>query len=531
MKDLLVRQGSQLQRQLSVLSAAQKASAAAGVVALLVAAVMLVGWATKPTYTPLFSGLSPADASAVVQELDVRGISYELVDGGTTIRVPQSDVYRTRIDLSAEGLPSGDDGGYALLDNQGIATSQFQEQTAFKRAMETELGNTIAAINGVQAAVVHLALPVKQVFADEQAPPTASVLVTSPGGASLDPQQTQAIVHLVASSIDGMDPNDVTVADSTGRVLSAGDGNDAAAASTRAQQTMTVQNEMRGRIQTMLDRVVGPGNSTVQVTADLDFDNTVRESTFYNADPNRAPLSESTTTERYTGPGAAAIGGVLGPDGQTEVGGAGDDQTAYRKGTTTRDNAVDKTVERREEAQGQIEALHVGVVLDERNAGTFDPNEISRLISSTVGIDRQRGDTVQVARLPFDRTAEEATAAQIAAADEAEAAAARMDLYRNLGLGLVVLLVALLAWRRAKRAAADRDAARQYVVEQLRAEQQAKRAAAAELEDIDSPALAALEAAQERESENLRLQLEQLVESQPDDVAALLRGWLVEPRS
>ncbi|QWC84727.1 flagellar M-ring protein FliF [Nocardioidaceae bacterium] len=529
MKDLLLRQGNSLQRQLSVLSAAQKASAAVGVVALLVAAVMLFNWATKPTYTPLFTGLSNSDAAAVIQELDARGLPYELVDGGATIRVPQADVYATRIALSAEGLPAGDEGGYALLDEQGIATSQFQEQTAFKRAMETELGNTIASIDGVSSAVVHLALPVKQVFAEEQAPPTASVLLTSGGGDTLDAQQTQAVVHLVASSIDGMDPDDVTVADSSGQVLSAGDGNDAAAASTRTQQTMTVQNEMRSRIQTMLDRVVGPGNSTVQVTADLDFDNTVRESTFYNADPNRAPLSESTTTERYDGPGAAAAGGVLGPDGQTEIGNAGDDETTYRNTSTTRDNAVDKTVERREEAQGQLEALHVGVVLDARNAGTVDPNEISRLISSTVGIDRQRGDTVQVASLPFDRTAEEATAAEIAAADEAAAAAARMDLYRNLGLGLVVLLVLLLAWRRARRSAADREAARQYVVEQLRADQDARRAPA-ELEDIDSPALAALEAAQEREAQNLKEQLEQLVDSQPDDVAALLRGWLVEPR-
>ena len=126
--------------------------------------------------------------------------------------VPRDAVYQTRIELSGQGLPASSEGGYSLLDDQGISTSEFQEQTDFKRAMEGELASTIEAIDGVNGAVVHLAMPAKDVFADEQQPPTASVLVQTSPGRTLTPEQVQAVVHLVASSIDGLDPDDVTVA-------------------------------------------------------------------------------------------------------------------------------------------------------------------------------------------------------------------------------------------------------------------------------------------------------------------------------
>src|SRR3546814_3080774 len=137
--------------------------------------------------------------------------------------------------------------------------------------MEGELSNTIEAMDGVNTAVVHLALPAKKVFADEQDPATASILVKTRPGSTLNPEQVQAIVHLVASSIDGLDPAKVTVADATGKVLTTPDGVDGAA-STQMQKVNEFQTRMRDQVQATLDRVLGPGKSTVQVTADLDFD-------------------------------------------------------------------------------------------------------------------------------------------------------------------------------------------------------------------------------------------------------------------
>src|SRR6478609_6191534 len=169
----------------------------------------------------LSRNLAAEDASAVVDELTSEGVPYELEDGGGTIMVPRDKVYSTRITLSGQGLPANtSDGGYSLLDDQNMSTSDFQEQTDFKRAMEGELAKTIEAINGVNTAVVHLAMPEKKVFSDEQDPTTASVLIDTSAGTSIDPEKVQAVVNLVASSVDGLDPDNVTVADSTGKVLS-----------------------------------------------------------------------------------------------------------------------------------------------------------------------------------------------------------------------------------------------------------------------------------------------------------------------
>ena len=140
-------------------SAGQKMVAVIGTAALLLAGVMVFRWAATPDYAPLYSNLASSDASAVIDELNSEGVTYKLTGGGNTIMVPRNEVYSTRIALSGKGLPGSSDTGYSILDTQGISTSQFQEQTDFKRAMEGELSNTIEAIDGVQAAVVHLALP------------------------------------------------------------------------------------------------------------------------------------------------------------------------------------------------------------------------------------------------------------------------------------------------------------------------------------------------------------------------------------
>lgn len=206
--------------------------------ALLVGAVMLVRWTSAASYAPLFNNLPPADASAIVDKLSADGVPYELTDGGATILVPQEQVYDLRLQMSGQGLPSGGTDGYALLDAQGLTTSEFQQQVGYQRALEGELRKTIESIDGVEAASVHLAIPTRDVFATEQDKPTASVLVTTRPGASIASGQVAAIVNLVAASVAGMDPTDVTVADSTGRVLSvAGQPGGLAAGDQRAQQT------------------------------------------------------------------------------------------------------------------------------------------------------------------------------------------------------------------------------------------------------------------------------------------------------
>ena len=174
MKDNLTRYFGRAQATFLGFTAGQKVVAIVGTAALLLAGFMVFKWAAAPSYAPLFSNLASSDASAVIEELDAQGVPYKLSNGGNTIMVPREQVYTTRISLSGEGLPTASDGGYSILDDQSLSTSQFQEQTSFKRAMEGELANTIEAIDSVETAVVHLAIPAKQVFSDEQDPTTAT---------------------------------------------------------------------------------------------------------------------------------------------------------------------------------------------------------------------------------------------------------------------------------------------------------------------------------------------------------------------
>jgi flagellar M-ring protein FliF len=534
MKDTVTRAFERARTTFTGFTAGQKAITVIGTLALVLGGFMVFRWASTPDYAPLFSDLSASDASAVVDQLQSDGTPYQLADGGGTVMVPKDSVYSERIALSGQGLPANTDKqGYSILDNQGMSLSQEQQDTNFKRAMEGELANTIEAIDGVDTAVVHLAIPQKQVFSDTQDPTTASVLVKTKPGDTLSAEQVQAVVNLVASSIDGLDPKNVTVADATGTVLSS-PGGEAASATGQSQQVTDVQDAYATKLQTMLDKVLGAGNSTVQVTADLDFDHTTTTTTNYT-DPNTKPLSSSTTNETYNGAGAGgagAAGGVVGPDGQMETGttsgtsGSGDG--TYANSSTTEDNALDKQVQTRVSTPGSVASLHVGVALDQ-NAMTLagvTPAMVKKMVSATAGIDAARGDTVAVNAITFDRTAQKTAAKQLAAADDAANAAKRQQQFKELGLAVLVALMVLGAIFAGRRRAKKRDEATTYLVEQLRADQESRFTATQVLDQV--PAELAMAEADAVRGGHLKTEIDELIARQPDDVAALLRGWLAE---
>src|SRR6185312_3266151 len=220
---------------------------------------------------------------------------------------------------------------------------------------EGELSNTIKSIEGVEAATVHLVIPQKDVFADNQDVPTASVLVQSSPNKPLSNQQVQAIVHLVASSVEGLDPTQVTVAGADGKILSTGGGAAVATGgdSGADSETVAFQNRMNQSLQNMLDSVVGPGHAVVTTTAQLDFDQTETTTKTYSSDPSVAALSERISREAYNGDGQGS-GGVLGPDniqvpnGSTSSSGTGQ----YENSNTVRNNAVNEINETRRSAPG-----------------------------------------------------------------------------------------------------------------------------------------------------------------------------------
>jgi flagellar M-ring protein FliF len=506
----------------------QKAVTVFAIIALAVGGYFFATWASAPSYSALFSNLSSKDASAIVESLQESGTPYELANGGSTIMVPQDQVYDLRLQLSGEGLPGESDTGYALLDQQGITTSDFMQQVNYQRALEGELSSTIKSIDGVEAATVHLVVPQKDVFSDDQDKTTASVLVQSAANKPLSGQQVQAIVHLVASSVEGLDPTQVTVAGADGKILSAGGGAAVATGgdSGADSETVSFQNRMNQSLQNMLDSVVGPGHAVVTTTAELDFDQTETTTKTYSSDPSVAALSESISREAYNGAGEGT-GGVLGPDNIQVPNGTSSSGTGqYENSNTVRNNAVNEINETRRGAPGAVKQLNVAVLLDATTAGTVDSAQVQQLVSVAAGIDPTRGDSVAVAAMPFDTSAAENAQKALAESAKAETAAKQESLIKTAGLALVVLILLFLAWR-ASRRAKKRKALSPSELAHLEAMQAAlEQQRLAELNaSIPGPAIEAPSREDENREERQR-EIEQMVEDQPEEMAALLRGWL-----
>ncbi|WP_100501290.1 flagellar basal-body MS-ring/collar protein FliF [Geodermatophilus chilensis] len=484
-------------------------------------------WITAPTYAPLFSNLASTDASAIVDELNAAGVSYELADGGGTIMVPNEQVYDLRLSMSGKGLPAGNDTGYALLDEQGITTSEFQQQVTYQRALQDELSATLESLEGVRTAVVHVALPEEEVFASDEAEPTASVLLDLAPGTSLDSGQVQAVTNLVSSSIEGMDPDQVTVADATGAVLSApGQGVTTAAGDARSQLEQDYEERLAANAEAVLSPILGPGRATVSVRADVDLDQRSTTSETHTYEEGTPPISESTTTEEYTGNGAA-VGGILGPENQADAGaGAGD--STYDKESTTANNAVGTTVETVEGAPGRVNRLTVSVVMDEAVAGNLNQAQIQQLVGNAVGLDVARGDDITVAAMPFDTTAADAAADALAAAEEAEKQAQMWSLIKTGGIALGIALLVLVVWLRSRRRQdddEDEDYQALELADDVLAELDRIRIESTRGVPVVDEAARELEAA---ERARVRGEIAAMVSEKPDEVAAMLRGWLSE---
>jgi flagellar M-ring protein FliF len=505
------------------------------VIGLLLVGLLLGGffffrWITAPTQAPLFSNLASTDASAIVDELNAGGVAYTLADGGQTIMVAQDQVYDLRLQMSGKGLPAGQDTGYALLDTQGITTSEFQQQVTYQRALEGELSKTLEALDGVNQAVVHVALPKDEVFVTEQKKPTASVLLDLAAGTNLSGEQIQAVTNLVSSSVQDMDPDQVTVTDSTGNVLSAaGTGVTSAAGDARSQVEQEYDTRLQDKGQQMLDRVLGPGHAVVSVRADVDLNQRETTSETHTYNQGTPPLSESKTTEKYSGAGTP-VGGVLGPENMPDaMANAGGGNSAYDKEQSTVNNSVDTTTEVTKAAPGGLNRLTVSVVMDDAVAGSLNQGQITDLVGNAVGLDTARGDAITVASMPFDNTAADKAAAEMTAAREAEASAQMWSMIRTGGIAAGILLVVLIVWLRSRRRQEDdEDYEPLELSDDMLAELDRLRIQSTREEaQVDTRAME-LEAA---ERQKMRGEISTMVSERPDEVAAMLRGWLSENKS
>lgn len=533
--------GNRIVRSVTALSPVQKIGLGAALLTIVAGGFVLARGGAQTSMAPVFTDLEPRDAAAVTDELTGRGVSYELVDGGRTILVPSDQVYELRVNLSAAGLPGASE-GYSLLDKQGITTSEFRQRIDFQRALEGELARTLRAIDGVESATVHLALPEDSVFIDEPAQPTASVLIATAPSHVLSTDQVSAMVHLVASSVRDMQPENVTIADASGVVLaSGGEQRGMTAAGTQGNLTATYETELESSIRALVAKVAGPESVAVTVNADLDL--TEREATeerFESSDPDGVVVAANTSTETYTGADAAEQTGVLGPDGATVEEETGGTQSSYDKEDQQTSYAVNRIVESTSFAPGTVNSLSVAVLVDEAKVTADQRDQIEELVATAAGIDTSRGDQLSVTRLAFDTSGNEAAVAAAAADAAAQAQAQRGELIRLGVIGGLVLIAMLLAYRSTRRA--RREVATPIDIGELRSapltglpEAGGSNDTGNQLDAGDTPL--ALEPGAELEpvehvdplvvaSREALDELGELADQRPEELAQLLQGWL-----
>ena len=298
--------------QNSPLALLRQAGMLIGIAASVALGAYVVMWSRTPNFTMLYSDLSERDLTQIVNELQTAQIPFKINHDAGSILVSSANLDDARMKLAAAGLPHGASAGFEMLNqDQGFGTSQFLERARYQRAVEAELSRSIAKITNVRSARVQLALPAETAFARTRREPSASVFLDLYAGRRLEPQQVNAITHLVSASVPNLPPTRVTVIDQNGNLLTEeATDNDMLLTARRYDITHQVERNMAERIERILEPMVGADGVRAQVTAELDF--TDSEHTSETREPDQsAILSESKLEEEHTGAGTGGVPGAL----------------------------------------------------------------------------------------------------------------------------------------------------------------------------------------------------------------------------
>ncbi|MDR1165803.1 MAG: flagellar M-ring protein FliF [Deltaproteobacteria bacterium] len=403
----------------------------------------------KSRYEVLYSELSPEDAGAITAELKKQNVEYRLAEGGTAIEMPEGEAQAARLDLAMKGLPAQAGVGFELFDERKLGTTDLEQKIQLQRAVTGELERTITRFPEVSDARVHLTVPRETLFIEDQKEPTASVVLTLRRGAELDKLKLMGIVHLITSAVDGLTAENVSVIDTEGGLLWSKDSQKPGLLNDeQLKQKRAFERDLQARINSMLEKVLGPYKATTQVNVELDLKEVVTSEDIYDPEGS-AVRSEQRIQDRETGP-ARANAGI--PNATYELGtanrqnsGAGGDQVISSHTEETTNYEISNTKRKTVSASGDLKKVTVAVIVD----GIFAPNEagenvftplpapmldrLTEAIKNTIGFEEKRGDSVSVTCLQFYREENVSVWALFV-----------LDLLREFGRPLVNLLLIIL---------------------------------------------------------------------------------------
>ena len=482
-------------------------SAAAAIVFL----VLIMHFASAPSYSTLLTGLDPAQTGKITTTLSSKGIAYQIQNGGTALAVDSSQTSQARIALASAGLlgVGSQQPGFELLNSSQLGASNFQQQVTYQRALEGQLDQTIEQIQGIDSATVNLVLPNQQdqLFGDNSQTSSASVLLSDSG--SLEASAVKGIAELVASSVQGLSDQKVTITDSTGALLWPASGADASAGGATSQQTANQQYDATtaAAVTGLLAQTLGPGKAQVVVNANVNANQATSDTLTYGK--NGVALSQQTQTETLKGgsPTASGTTGTIPAYAATTA----SSNSNYSNKTSNTTYGVDKTVTHAVIAPGAVQNQTVSVLVDKSVPASAIP-AIQKAVAGAVGLNAKRGDTLSVSQIAFAKPATATTPASTTTM-------IGYAKYALIGLGALVFLFFM---RRSIR----------------RREKEPFTGQPTWLRELETPRpLAALASGDDLPTEVKRLrspvnvpkrQVEELVERDPDRVAQQVRAWMSE---
>lgn len=513
--------------------------------ALVAVLYLLYSWSASTSYVTLYSQLDSSDSGQIVDQLRARGVAFRLEQGGATLRVPESEIDELRIDFASQGLPAGGHVGFEIFEGNAFTATDFVQRLNFQRGLQGELARTIETFPAIDGARVHIVLPERTLFREDDEPATASVVLQMRPGAGLDSGEVTGIAHLVSGAVAGLEKQYVTILNSNGTILFDGANLDQGGAGfTTNQQQLQREYEMalQRDAQRLLDATLGPAKAVVTVRATLNFDQVQSETETFDAGTDGGtPLSTSMVEEAYTTSGetsAAAVPGAVSnvpganadlPGGDASASGGSSATAAttdYQRTETTSNYEVGRTVVLTTTAPGDVERLSVSLLLDE-SVTEAQATALEQNVAAAVGLDTTRGDQIVMSRLPFNQ-------GQLLAAEEAfQATASSSSIigYVRLALPVVVLLIAFLFFRMLMGSISRRS----YRITDYDPSQMGALPAGMSAADMMAmQGVTALRALPEPDpnpeemKSDLERQVSKLAENHPDTVAEVVQSWLRE---
>ena len=380
-------------------------------------------WAQAPKFELLYSNLASEDIQAIEKKLKEDGIPYQFSQDKSAILVPAEKVHETRLKLASEGLPSSGGVGFELFDKSTVGVTEFVQKLNYKRALQGELARTISQFPEVTRARVHIVVPEKTLFSEQQQKARASVVVALRPGKRLSDIQLQGITHLVASSIEGLDPREVTIVDGNGRLLSKPAELDPkmVASSSQMEYEQILEKDLERKIQTMLERVVGQDKATVRVSSILNFAQVEHVEEKFDPDiqvPRSEQLGEDKTVSKSENTELSpGVGANLPAGAQTEPARSTSSTESTKKNGIT-NFEINKTTTRTIEPLGSIKNLSVAVLVDGTYQTTTDAagkvtrkyvprtavemGKIETVVKNAMGFSSDRDDQLSVVNISFE---------------------------------------------------------------------------------------------------------------------------------